>query len=182
LSWLNESVREEKTATAQLSAAKATYKQLEDLKKNSRKTEYELLSADRRAPEDAELPALLIQIEDISQKAGISFQSITPSEPIQKDGFKQVPITIQVNGYFYSLLDFVYRLEKLPRIINVTGIEITEGSLGLPNISVVLSAYAYVMTPGAKDGKESSGIPVIPGATGTTAVENTTSATTGSTP
>ena len=141
---------QEQTALNELNAAKATYGQLEELKKTSRKTENELIRVDRKAPEEAELPALLIQIEDISAKAGIGFMSIKPSEPIQKDDYMEVPLEIQINGYFFSLLDFVYRLEKLPRVINVTGIDIKAGKLGLPNIETTLKCSAFVTTPGVK--------------------------------
>lgn len=143
---------QEQVATNELNTAKATYSQLEELKKTSRKTENELLRVDRKAPEETELPALLIQIEDISSKAGITFMSIKPSEPIQKQDYSEIPLEIQINGYFFSLLDFVYRVEKIPRIINVTGIDIKEGKVGLPNIEATIKCSAFVSTPGIKSG------------------------------
>jgi type IV pilus assembly protein PilO len=164
---------EEQTAITQLNTAKATYNQLAELKKSSRKSESDLLRVDRKAPEDAELPALLIQIEDISQKAGISFMSIKPAEPVQMDNYQEIPLEITISGYFFSLLDFVYRLEKIPRVINVTGIDIKEGTLGLPNIEVKLNALTFITTPGVK-GEGSGGVPAPTGATGTTSTGGTT--------
>jgi Tfp pilus assembly protein PilO len=74
--------------------------------------------------------------------------SIKPSTPVQMTDFQQIPLEIQIDAYFFSLLDFVYRLEKLQRIVNITGIDIKEGSLKLPNVEVIVRADAYVMTPG----------------------------------
>jgi Tfp pilus assembly protein PilO len=140
---------EEQTAMTELNNSKATYSQLEELKRSSRKTDNELLRLDQKAPDSgAELPALLVQIEDISTKSGIGFMSIKPSNPVQKTNFQEVPMEIQINAYFFSLMDFIYRVEKLQRIINITGIDIKEGKDGLPNIEVVITAKAYVVTPG----------------------------------
>ena len=141
---------QEQSALTELNAAKATYGQLEELRKTSRKTESELLRVDRKAPEEAELPALIIQMQDLSVKSGTQLLSIKPSAVVQKNDYGQVPIEIQVDGYFFSLLDFVYRLEKLPRVINVTGIEVKEGKEGLPNIETKIVALAFVTTPGVK--------------------------------
>lgn len=169
----------EQVALNELNTAKATYSQLEELKKTSRKTENELLRVDRKAPEGAELPALLIQIEDISGKAGITFMSIKPSEPIQKTDYVEIPLEIQINGYFFSLLDFVYRLEKLPRVINVTGIEIKEGKVGLPNIEAAIKCSAFVTTPGLKS--TTSPTTTAPAGSTSTTPGATTGATTGAT-
>jgi type IV pilus assembly protein PilO len=139
---------EEQAAKTELNVAKSTYSQLEELKRTSRKTEAELIRVDRKAPEDPELPALLIQIQDISSKSGIGLLSVKPSPLVQNADFAEVPLEIQIDGYFFSLLDFIYRLEKLPRIINVKSIDIKEGTLQLPNISVTVKASAYITTPG----------------------------------
>lgn len=161
---------EESKALTQLNAAKSNYAQLEELKKSSRKTESDLLRVDRKAPEDAELPALLIQIEDISTKSGITFMSIKPSEPEQKNDYKEVPLEIQIDGYFFSLLDFIYRLEKIPRVLNITKIDIKEGKQGLPNIEATIKLSAFVMTPGLKS---STGVPATAPAAGAAAAGGT---------
>jgi Tfp pilus assembly protein PilO len=164
---------EEQAAMTELNNSKATYSQLEELKKSSRKTDNELLRLDQKAPESgAELPALLVQIEDISTKSGIGFMSIKPSPPVQMTDYQKVPLEIQIDAYFFSLLDFIYRLEKLQRIINITGIDIKEGQMRLPNVEVVVRAEAYVSTPGLS-GKNSGGA-----AAGTTAPATTQGGTT----
>lgn len=141
---------EEQSALSQLNAAKSSYGQLEELKKTSRKTEYQLMTLERQAPSDAELPSLLMQLQDISAKSGINFMSIKPRAPVQKNDYQEVPLEIEINGYFFSLLDFVYRVEKLPRIINITAIDVQEGEAKLPNIKVVVKATTFIMTPGVK--------------------------------
>ncbi len=173
---------EEQSAATELNTAKATYANLQELRRASRKQESDLLRADREAPADAELPAMLIQIQDISAKAGTGLISIKPSALVQKNDYAEVPFEIQIDGYFFSVLDFVYRLEKLPRIINVRGIEIKEGKQTLPNIDVTIKAAAFVSTPGIK----ATAGTTAPGTTGaaggsTSGAPATNSGTTGAT-
>ncbi len=156
---------EEQSAITELNSSKATYSQLEELKKASRKTDNELLRLDKKAPESgAELPALLVQIEDVSVKSGITLLSIKPSNPVQKTDFQEVTMEMQIDGYFFSFLDFIYRLEKLQRIINVTSIEVREGKAKLPNIEVTVKANAYIITPGLT-GKKTGGAAAPSGTT-----------------
>lgn len=140
---------EEQTALQQLNSAKSTYSQLEELKRSSRKTDNELLRLDRKAPDSgAELPALLMQIEDVSTKSGITWMEIHVQDPVQQADYQEVPMDVKIDAFFFSFLDFIYRLEKLPRVIDISGIKIVEGKAGLPNIEVTLTAKAYIMTPG----------------------------------
>lgn len=141
---------EEAQASQSLESAKATLKQLEDLKRESQKTESRLVQVNRKTPSDAELPSLIMQMEDASKKAGVDFILIKPGPPVQKDEYQEVPLDIRINGYFYELLDFVYRVEKLPRLVNVITIDIKESKAKLPNIEVSLKANIYVLTPGVK--------------------------------
>ncbi|MFH1736417.1 MAG: type 4a pilus biogenesis protein PilO [Actinomycetota bacterium] len=81
----------------------------------------------------------------------MNFMSIKPRAPVQKNDYQEVPLEIEINGYFFSLLDFVYRVEKLPRIINITAIDVQEGEAKLPNIKVVVQVKTFIMTPGLKE-------------------------------
>ncbi len=166
---------EEQNAMTELNAAKSSYSQLEELKKTSRKTEYELMTLERQTPGDAELPSLLMQMQDISAKSGIDVISIKPTAPIQKNDYQEVPLDIEINGYFFSLLDFIYRVEKLPRIINITSINVQEGEAKLPNIKVVVRATTFIMTPGLKETKTGTGGEAAQGegTTGTTPQQTT---------
>lgn len=166
---------EEQSALSQLNAAKSSYGQLEELKKTSRKTEYQLMTLERQAPSDAELPSLLMQLQDTSAKSGINFMSIKPTAPVQKNDYQEVPLAIEIDGYFFSLLDFVYRVEKLPRIINITAIDVQEGETKLPNIKVVVKATTFIMTPGIKETKAATGGEATQGGgtTGTTQQQTT---------
>lgn len=146
----------------ELEMVKSTLRQLEEAKKESQKTETKLLRINRQAPlEDAQIPSLLVQIEDVSKRAGIDFISMRPSAPVQKEEYAEIPLDIKIEGFFYELLDFVYRLEKLSRLVNVTGIQIKEGKGGLPKIEASLKATVYMLTPGVKPAAKT---PTTPGA------------------
>ena len=164
---------EETTARQELEVAKTNLKQLEDIKRMSRKTESEMLRQERKTPEEAELPSMLIQIEEISKKAGLTLVSVKPASPIQKENYKDVPIDIQVKGYFYPLLDFVYRMEKLPRLMQITYIEVKEEPTEkLPSIQADMKAHIYILTPGVKPTAGAGGGGATPGASATGAAKS----------
>lgn len=150
-------------AEQEIEMAKGTLRQLEEAKKQSQKTEAELLRINRQAPlQDAQIPSLLVQIEDISKRAGIDFISMRPSAPVQKEEYAEIPLDIKIEGFFYEFLDFVYRLEKLSRLVNVTSIQIKEGKDGLPKIEGVIKANVYMLTPGVKPAAKTSQTPSAP--------------------
>ncbi|MFZ3062880.1 MAG: type 4a pilus biogenesis protein PilO [Actinomycetota bacterium] len=147
----------------EMEMAKGTLRQLEEAKKASQETEAELLRINRQTPlQDAQMPSLLVQIEDISKRAGIDFISMRPSTPVQKEEYAEIALDIKIEGFFYEFLDFVYRLEKLSRIVNVTSIQIKEGKGGLPKIEGAIKANAYMLTPGVKPAGKTSQTPGAP--------------------
>jgi type IV pilus assembly protein PilO len=164
----------------ELEMAKTTLRQLEEAKKESQKIEAKLLRINRQAPlEDAQLPSLLVQMEDISGRAGIDFISMRPTAPVQKEEYAEIPLDIKIEGFFYELLDFVYRLEKLSRLVNVTSIQIKEGKGGLPKIEASIKANVYMLTPGVKPAGKTPTTPGAPksespgGGTGATSMSRT---------
>lgn len=156
---------EETTARNELELAKTKLKELEEIKRISRKTESELLRQQRKTPDEAELPSMLIQIEEISKKAGLTLVSVKPGTPVQKQDYQDVTVDIQVKGFFYPLLDFVYRMEKLPRLVQITFIEVKEESTEkLPSIQADMKAHIYILTPGLKPTGGTGGGAALPSA------------------
>lgn len=126
----------------------ATIIRLKSVKQRTQEIEARLAEIGKAIPETAEVPSLLVDLQDIANEADIDFLSIRPSSLTEQDGYAISPFEITINGYFYDLVDFLYRLEKLPRLLKVTKITISEGEAGLPNISVSITANAFVLSKG----------------------------------
>lgn len=161
---------DEETAREDYSKAQTNLKQLEEIKQTSRKGETELMRAEQKVPTEAELPTLIVQVETTASKSGLTLLEMTPGTPVQMSNYQEIPVTINVQGYFYPLLDFVYRLEKLPRLFNVVMIDIKENAeLKLPALDVTIKGNVYVLTPGqepASGGPKAGAAAAAPAAEG----------------
>lgn len=119
----------------------------------------ELFKLSRAMPDRADVPNLLLQLSQISAETGVSFQSITPHDPVSQGSYMQVGIDLVFEGHFYDLSDFLYRLRNLVgvhqgvldatgRLFSVDSISFDEGQLQFPQVKATLTVSAYVYGDG----------------------------------
>ncbi len=97
-----------KLATAQTKLAQAEVTRAE-----GRQNQARLLELAKMVPSSAEMPSLLLQIQDLADQSGIEFISVTPGQPSQAEGFQVLPLSLEFTGTFFDLSDFVFRAEQL---------------------------------------------------------------------
>jgi hypothetical protein len=106
-------------------------------------------------PDRMNMPALLLDLAQVARKTGISFDSITPSEPVPVSGYQKVPVSLVFQGNFFALNDFLYRMRNLVqvrddrlrvkgRLFTVDAIDFAEGSDQFPQIQATLTANAFL--------------------------------------
>jgi type IV pilus assembly protein PilOP len=106
-------------------------------------------------PDRMNMPALLLEIARVARNTGISFDSITPSEPVPVSGYQKVPVSLVFQGNFFALNDFLYRMRNLVRVrddrlrvdgrlFTVDAIDLAEGSEQFPQIQATLTANAFL--------------------------------------
>jgi type IV pilus assembly protein PilO len=70
-------------------------------------------------PEEKEVPAFITLIENEAVAAGVEVRRYTPRDTAAKEYYVEVPFEIDIDGPYYSVLNFYARLQKLERIVNV---------------------------------------------------------------
>lgn len=106
-------------------------------------------------PDRMNMPALLLEIARVARKTGISFDSITPSEPVAVSGYQKVPVSLVFQGNFFALNDFLYRMRNLVqvrddrlrvkgRLFAIDAIDFAEGSDKFPQIQATLTANSFL--------------------------------------
>jgi len=127
-------------------------------------------------PDDPNLAQFILDANDAANKAGIQFLSITPTPPggaqattgttVAGGAATPVPIrmSLTISGGYFQILDFVNRLNKLPRIVVIDTLSITAGS-DISNMQVSMAARMFTMSAGAVS---SAGTTPTPSGTGTT--------------
>lgn len=71
-------------------------------------------------PEEKEVPAFITLVQRESAAAGVEVRRYTPKDTTAKDYYVEVPFEIDVDGPYYSVLNFYDRIQKLERIVNVS--------------------------------------------------------------
>jgi type IV pilus assembly protein PilO len=71
-------------------------------------------------PEEKEVPAFITLIATEAGAAGVEVRRYTPKDTTAKEYYVEVPFEIDVDGPYYSVLNFYDRLQKMERIVNVS--------------------------------------------------------------
>ena len=143
----------------------------------------DLFKLSRAMPDRADIPNVLLELSEISAETGVSFQSITPHDPISLGSYQQIRIDLVFEGHFYDLSDFLYRLRNLVgvhqgvldatgRLFSVDSVSFDEGTLQFPQVKATLTVSAYVFGDGTL-----TMAPTVPPASSTAAPATTTPAT-----
>jgi type IV pilus assembly protein PilO len=81
----------------------------------------------RQLPDSKELPVLLTDVTSLGKNAGLDFRAFRPQQEIRKAFYAEVPIDIEFSGGFHDIASFFDQIARLPRIINITELEMTIG-------------------------------------------------------
>lgn len=121
------------TLNGQISSLKSFQQQLPEAQAEANR----LTSA---VPTTPELSNFILALNSISQKSGITFMSISPAQAIAatvggstattsaNPNFYQVEIGLQVGGGYFQVLDFINRLDHLPRLVIVNSVNLTSSN------------------------------------------------------
>lgn len=87
--------------------------------------EQKLKLALRQLPDSKELPVLLTDITSLGKDAGLEFKLFKPKEEVPRDFYAEVPIEIEFSGTYHEIARFFDRVAKLPRIVNVSRMDMS---------------------------------------------------------
>lgn len=135
-------------------------------------------------PDQTDMAGIILELNQVAQDSGITFEQISPSTtatPIS--GYLAIPITVEFQGNFYDLADFLYRLRNLVdvrhgtldatgRLFAIDEVDFAEAPPppGFPQIRAHLVIDAFVYGTGTA--------PTVPApSTGTTGATGATGAT-----
>lgn len=107
-----------------------------------------LAQALTQLPSSDEIPALLKNMEKIGNEAGIVFENIVLEKDKEQDFYAEVPIRLRIKGTYHDVATFFDNISKLPRIINISDIDIgtpknIEGRLEL-SINCRATTYKFI--------------------------------------
>ncbi len=97
-------------------------------------------------PDKKEVPALLDSISEAGTLAGLEFRLFEPGSVVEKDFYKEIPISMDVSGSYHQIADFFFQMANLNRIVNVASIDMKHDGKTKDKIQMKCSAITYMFT------------------------------------
>ena len=111
-------------------------------------TERQIQLLEDQVPPTADLPALIRLLQSAADRAAVDFFSFTPGTPATDPSgqFSRILSSVTVTGGYFSIDEFLFLLETLPRAAKGTAITISPAAGGAttPATSVKLTLVATV--------------------------------------
>jgi type IV pilus assembly protein PilO len=81
------------------------------------------LEIERRiVPDEKQVDAFIETMDSEAQKAGVELPRYSAKPVISKEYYSEVPFDMELDGPYYSMLNFFDRVGKLERIVNVSSL------------------------------------------------------------
>ena len=100
------------------------------------------LEIERRiVPDEKEVDGFMRMLDSEAMKAGIELRRYTAKPVSAKEFYTEVPFEMELDGPYYSMLNFFDRVGKLERIVNVSGLLVA--TVKKPTEAKAKHAYQY---------------------------------------
>jgi Tfp pilus assembly protein PilO len=116
-------------AQQQESALRVQMAALQEAETEAPHTKREIQKVENMVPSTADLPALIRLLREAADRAAVDLFQFAPGTPVVNDTgqYSTISTTVNVTGSYFSLDDFLFRLESLPRAAKVTNVSISPG-------------------------------------------------------
>ncbi|OGW57780.1 MAG: hypothetical protein A2Y48_10010 [Nitrospirae bacterium RIFCSPLOW2_12_42_9] len=126
-------------------------RRLEELKVENMQLQSQLAMLQAQLPMEQEVSSLLKQVSDLSIESGLEVKLWKPGAR-KKDSsgmYLEIPVDVEVSGGYHSLASFFDRISKLPRIVNITnlnmdGAKVSGGGISIQNKFVATTFSAVI--------------------------------------
>jgi type IV pilus assembly protein PilO len=92
-------------------------------------------------PDEKEVPEFIKLLDAEALKAGIEIRRYTSKQGNSKDFYTEIPFELELDGPYYSVVDFFDRVSKLERIINISSVAV--GNVKKPSEVKAKHTYQY---------------------------------------
>jgi type IV pilus assembly protein PilO len=146
--------REQRLASLRADIAKGstTAARLNQFKEQLAAREAQLEELKSRLPEQKDVADLLRRIQTLATQSNLTIRGFKPSPSVTKQLHAEWPIALQLDGTYHKLGEFLDRVSKFPRIINVGNIIIRAKEKPELNSTIDIECIAttFVLLDGAK--------------------------------
>ena len=142
---LYQANQELKTKLADKKAENATLKTFEpklaEVNRNMAILQQQLEIQKRIVPEDKDADQFIKLLHDTAATSGIEIRRYTAMPVGNREFYSEVPFTIDIDGPYYSVMNFFQRVAELERIVNVSNMQMANTKGG--GAAKVKGSYSY---------------------------------------
>ncbi|MDJ0809003.1 MAG: type 4a pilus biogenesis protein PilO [Desulfobacterales bacterium] len=139
-----------KKLSADLEKSKKNARQLAKLRKDFESKRRDFNQVMKSLPESEEISSLLTGISESGQESGLEFLLFQPGQEINKNFYAEIPVAIRVAGGYHNFVQFVDRVARLSRVVNIRDILISQSKTGELTTSCQAVTYKFIEAPAAK--------------------------------
>ena len=131
---LEDKIRENNELESYRPKLKQMEQQLAELKQ-------QLEIEQRIVPDEKQVDGFITMLDSEAQKAGVELRRFTAKDSKSQQYYTEVPFDLDLDGPYYSVLNFFDRVSKLERIVNISGLLVS--TTKNPTGAKVKHAYQY---------------------------------------
>jgi type IV pilus assembly protein PilO len=131
---LDEKIRENNELESYRPKLKQMEQQLAELKQ-------QLEIEQRIVPDEKQVGGFIEMLDSEAQKAGVELRRYTAKDAKSQQYYTEVPFDMELDGPYYSALNFFDRVSKLERIVNVSGLLVA--TTKTPSAAKAKHTYQY---------------------------------------
>ena len=122
---LNEQSEARDNKQEQLEQVQQEVNELEEVRRNSPEIERQLLELSKRIPTQPQIPTFVVQVQEIAGASGVTQLLVEPGDAAAPAGggdYQVIPVTMQFDGTYDEMQDFLLRTRNLARLVTVTDV------------------------------------------------------------
>jgi len=133
---LEDKIRENNELESYRPKLKQIEQQLAELKQ-------QLEIEQRIVPDEKQVDGFITMLDGEAQKAGVELRRYTAKDTKSQQYYTEVPFDMELDGPYYSTLNFFDRVSKLERIVNISGLLVSTTK----NPSGAKAKHTYLYAP-----------------------------------
>jgi Tfp pilus assembly protein PilO len=147
-------------AQAQQATLQGRLTALEQARDEAPENQAAIQRVDQQVPPTADLPGMILLLRNAASGSGVRVLSLTPAPPTTSTGgnFSSISVSAGGAGSYFSIVDFFYSIETLPRAATVESVDVTpaEGTLQF-TATITLYTSDVSSGPGSEPGPTEQG-------------------------
>ena len=120
---------------------------LKDMERQLANLKQQLEIEARIVPDDKQVDSFMETLDGEAAKAGVELRRYTAKPVAAKEYYSELPFDLELDGPYYSMLNFFDRVGKLERIVNVSGLLVS--NTRNPTFAKATTFFSHDLEPAA---------------------------------